>query len=177
MDTLRPTFLEFPYEGKSLCIGGQFLTFKRKFYEGKKTNFDRRIFVFVLPIRNKPRISGKIITSFKIERMSLNLLAIWPKHNIDMQIIYDGRKVQVWECVFQGLNIGKWSTGEHCDGFAVVKNVKTIVSKYSVPYRNTSFSVTLKEGCHLFDTMVFTFFTTANPSQCFPVLHFPIFRP
>ena len=42
-----------------------------------------------------------------------------------MQIIYDGRNVQVWEFVFQGLNIGKWSTGKHCDGVAVVKNVKT----------------------------------------------------
>ena len=41
-----------------------------------------------------------------------------------MQIIYDGRKVQVWEFVFQGLNIGKW---RHCDGVAVVKNVKTIM--------------------------------------------------
>ena len=39
-----------------------------------------------------------------------------------MQIIYDGRKVQVWEFVSQGLNIGKWSTGKHCDGVAVVKN-------------------------------------------------------
>ena len=38
-----------------------------------------------------------------------------------MQIIYDGRKVQVLEFVSQGLNIGKWSTGKHCDGFAVVK--------------------------------------------------------
>ena len=42
-----------------------------------------------------------------------------------MPIIDDGRKVQVWEFVFQGLNIGKWSTGKHCDGVAVVKNVKT----------------------------------------------------
>ena len=38
-----------------------------------------------------------------------------------MQIIYDGRKVQVWEFMFQGLNFGKWRTGEHCDGVAVVK--------------------------------------------------------
>ena len=44
-----------------------------------------------------------------------------------MQIIYDGRKVQVWEFVSQGLNIGKWSIGKHCDGVAVVKNVKTIM--------------------------------------------------
>ena len=44
-----------------------------------------------------------------------------------MQIIYDGRKVQVWEFVSQGLNIGKWSTGKHCVGVAVVKNVKTIM--------------------------------------------------
>ena len=71
-------------------IGGQLLlTFIKKFYEGKKTNFGRRIFVFVLPIRNKSPFSRKIITSFKIERMSLDLLAIWPKHKIEMQIIYD----------------------------------------------------------------------------------------
>ena len=38
-----------------------------------------------------------------------------------MQIINDGRKVQVWEFVSQGLNIGKWSIGKHCDGVAVVK--------------------------------------------------------
>ena len=44
-----------------------------------------------------------------------------------MQIIYDGRKVQVWEFVSQDLNIEKWSTGKHCDGLAVVKNVKTIM--------------------------------------------------
>ena len=44
-----------------------------------------------------------------------------------MQIIYDGRKVQVWEFVSHGLNIGKWSTGKHYDGVAVVKNVKTII--------------------------------------------------
>ena len=44
-----------------------------------------------------------------------------------MQLIYDGRKVQVWEFVFQGLNIGKWSTGKHCDGNAVVKSVKTVM--------------------------------------------------
>ena len=44
-----------------------------------------------------------------------------------MQIIYDGRKVQDWEFVSQGLNIGKWSTGKHCDEVAIVKNVKTIM--------------------------------------------------
>ena len=31
------------------------------------------------------------------------------------------------EFVFQGLNIGKWSTGKHCDGIAVVENVKTVM--------------------------------------------------
>ena len=41
--------------------------------------------------------------------------------------MYNGRKVQVLEFVSQGLNIGKWSTGKHCDGIAVVKNVKTIM--------------------------------------------------
>ena len=94
----------------------------------KKSYFGREVFIFVLPIRNKSPFSGKIITSFKIERMTLNLLAIWPKHKKEMQIIYDGRKVQVWEFVSQGLNIGKWSTGKHCDGVVVVKkNVKTIM--------------------------------------------------
>ena len=53
-------------------IGGQLLTFIKKFYEGKNSNFGRRVFIFVLPIRNKSPFSGKIITSFKIERMSLN---------------------------------------------------------------------------------------------------------
>ena len=38
-----------------------------------------------------------------------------------MQLIYDGKKVRVWEFAFQGVNIGKWSTGKHCDGIAVVK--------------------------------------------------------
>ena len=100
-------------------IGGQILTFIRKFYEGKKSNFGRMVFIFFFPIRNKSPFSGKIITSFKIERMSLNLLAIWPKHKIEMQIIYDGKYIHytlVWEFVFQRLNIGKWSTGKHCDG-------------------------------------------------------------
>ena len=36
-------------------------------------------------------------------------------------------KVQVWEFVSQGLNIGKWSTGKHCGGVAVVKKGKTIM--------------------------------------------------
>ena len=67
--------------------------------------------MFVLLIRNKSLFSGKIIADFKIERMSLNVLAIWPKQKIEMQIIYDGRKVQVWEIVLEDLNIGKWNTG------------------------------------------------------------------
>ena len=40
-------------------IGGQLLTFIRKSYEGKKSNFDRMVFIFVLPIRNKSPFSGK----------------------------------------------------------------------------------------------------------------------
>ena len=46
--------------------------------------------------RRKLRVSisqEKIITFFKIERMTLNLLAIWPKHKIEMQTIYIGRYV------------------------------------------------------------------------------------
>ena len=99
----------------------------KKILRRKKSNFGRRIFIFIFPIRTKAPFSGKLITYFKIERISLNLLAIWPKHKIEMQIIYDGRKVQVWEFVFQGLNIGKWSTGKHCGGVAVVRNVKTVM--------------------------------------------------
>ena len=108
-------------------IGCQLLTFIRKFYEGKNSDFGHRVFIFVLPVRNTSPFSAKITSSFKIERMTLNLLAIWPKHKIEMQIIYDGRKVQVWKFAFQGLNIGKSSTGKHCDGVAVVKKVKTVM--------------------------------------------------
>ena len=88
-------FLEFPYEGKSLSAS---LQHRRPTYylykeilRRKKSNFGRRVFIFVLSIRNKSPFSGKIITSFKIQRMSLNLLAIWPKHKIEMQIIYNSR--------------------------------------------------------------------------------------
>ena len=59
--------------------------------------------------------------------MSLYLLTMCPKHKIELQITYDGRKVQVLEFVFQGLNIGKWSTEKHCDGVPVVENVKTVM--------------------------------------------------
>ena len=56
--------------------------------------------------------------------MSLNVLAIWSEQKIERQLIYDDREVQVWEFVFQALNIGKWNTGKHCDGAAVVKKRK-----------------------------------------------------
>ena len=49
---------------------------------------------FTLSIQNESPFSGKLITSFKVERMSLNSLALCPKHKIEMQIIYDGR--QAW---------------------------------------------------------------------------------
>ena len=133
MDNIRPTFfLEIPYEGKSLSASLQHRLptsyLHKEILRRKKSNFGRRVFIFVLPIRNKSPFSGKIISSFKIESMTLNLLAIWPKHKIEMQIIYDGRKVQVCEFAFQGLNIGKWSTGKYCDGVAVVKkHVKTVM--------------------------------------------------
>ena len=131
MDTLRPTFLEFSYEGKSLSASLQHRRpnscLHKEILRRKNSNFGRRVFIFVLPIRNKSPFSGKIITSFKIEWMSLNLLAKWPEHKIEMQIIYDGRKVQIWEFVFKGMNIGKWSIGKHCDGVDVVKSVKAVM--------------------------------------------------
>ena len=40
-------------------IGGQLLTFIRKFYEGRQSNFGRRVFKFILSIRNKSPFSGK----------------------------------------------------------------------------------------------------------------------
>ena len=124
--------LELPYEGKPCrpAFQHRLPTFclHMEIIPRKKSYFGHRVFIFVLPIRNKSPFSGKIITSFKIERMKFNLLAIWPKHKIEMQTIYDGRKVQIWEFVSQGMNIGKWSTGRHCDEVAVVKkNVKTIM--------------------------------------------------
>ena len=56
-------------------IGCHLFAFIWKF-EGKKSYFGRRAFIFVLPLPKKLPFSGKIITSFKIERMTLNLLAI-----------------------------------------------------------------------------------------------------
>ena len=58
-----------------LSIGCQLFAFIWKFYERKKSFLGRRAFIFVLPMRNVT-LPGKIITSFKIERMTLNLLAI-----------------------------------------------------------------------------------------------------
>ena len=54
-------------------IDCQLFAFIWKFYEGKKMYFGRRIFIFVLLIRNKSPFSGKIIISFQIERMTLYL--------------------------------------------------------------------------------------------------------
>ena len=56
-------------------IGCQLFAFICKFYE-VIFYFGRRVFIFALPIRNQSPFSGKIITSFKIDRMTLNLLAI-----------------------------------------------------------------------------------------------------
>ena len=131
MDTLRPNYFYSFHMKVNRCrhlfsIAGQLLILIRKFNEGKNSNFDRRVSVFVLPIRNKSPFSWKIIASFKIGRMSLKLLAIRPKRKIEMQIIYDGRKARVWEFVFQGLNIGKWSPVKHCDEVAVVKMWKPL---------------------------------------------------
>ena len=118
-------FLELSYEGKSLSASLQRMRptsyLHKEILRRKKSNFGRKVFIFALPVRNKSPSAEKILTFFKFDRMSFNLFAIWRKHKIDMQIIYDGRKVQVWEFVFQGPNIGKWSTGKHCDGVAVVK--------------------------------------------------------
>ena len=46
---------------------------------------------------------------------------------IEMQIIYDGRKVHVWEFVFQGLNIGKWNTETLWWGCCCKKKRKTVM--------------------------------------------------
>ena len=98
-------FLEFPYEGKSLLASLQYRRPNSYLHEEilrrKKIEF-YRVFIFVLPMRNKSPFSGKVITSFKIERMSLNLLAIWPKHKIEMQILYDGKYVH---CTGLGIRV------------------------------------------------------------------------
>ena len=41
---------------------------------------------------------------------------------------------QVWEFVFQSLNIGKWSTGKNCDGVAVVKKRENRCVKNVAPF-------------------------------------------
>ena len=105
------------------CAKCKLFTFIWKFYEGqKKMNFGCSVFIFALLIRNKSLCSGK----------NNNLLQIWKdvvkctywqygRNKKQKQMIYDGRIVQVWEIVFQGLNIRKWNTGKHCDGVAVKK--------------------------------------------------------
>ena len=72
-------------------IGGQLLTFIKKFHEGKNRILVVGYSYLFCQLRNKSPLSGKIITSFKIERMSLDLLAIWMKYKIELQIIYDDR--------------------------------------------------------------------------------------
>ena len=72
-------------------IGGQLFTFIWKLYEEKN---GCKVFIFVLIIWNKSLFSGKMITYVKIERISLNLLAIWSKHKTELRINYDGRKVE-----------------------------------------------------------------------------------
>ena len=68
-------FLKYPYEGNSLSASLQHRRptsyLHKAILRRKKSNFGRRVFIFVLPIRNKSPFSRKIITSFKIERMSL----------------------------------------------------------------------------------------------------------
>ena len=78
-----PSCPTFPYRRPTSYL-------HKEIFRRKKSNFVRRVFIFVLPLRNKSPFSGKIIISFKNERMSLNLLTIWPKHKIEMQTIYDG---------------------------------------------------------------------------------------
>ena len=66
-------FLEFPYKGKSLSASLQHRRpnsyLPKEILRRKKSNFGRRVFIFVLLIQNKSPFSGKIITSFKIERI------------------------------------------------------------------------------------------------------------
>ena len=78
----------------------------------KKSNFGRRVFIFVLPVRNMSPFSGKIITSLTFERRSLNLLPIWPKHKIEMQITYDGKYVSGLGIRVSGSEYRKMEHGE-----------------------------------------------------------------
>ena len=92
--------LEFPYEYKSYRPALQHrlpnFCLRMEILRREKNNFGRRVFIFDLLMQNKSLFSGKIITYLKIDRMSLNVLAVWSKSKkIEMQIIYVGRKVQV----------------------------------------------------------------------------------
>ena len=84
-----------------------------------------------------------------------------------MQIIYDDRKVQVWEFVSQGLNIGKWSTGKHCDGVAVVKKRENhyVSRRWHPSFNSTIFSrgcfVTLVRGLLDFFFVKINFYTSS----------------
>ena len=84
-----------------------------------------------------------------------------------MQIIYDGRKVQIWEFVFQGLNIEKRSIGKHCDGVAVVKkNVKAVMCQKggTLPLSKQGHKISVASGRQLRLNTV-----TSERVTCFPV--------
>ena len=53
----------------------------------------------------------------------------------------------------QGLNIGKWSTRKHCDGVAVVKNVKFIMCQEgdTLPFKGGLFPLTDFYSCSWFN--------------------------
>ena len=72
-------------------IGGQLLTFIKKFYEGKNLILVVGYSYLFCQYEISHLSQEKKPTSFKIERMSLDLLAIWPKRKIEMQIIYDDK--------------------------------------------------------------------------------------
>ena len=70
--------LEFPYEGKSCRPAFQhrlpIFYFHMEILRRGKIVFCRRVFIFVMPMRNRSPFSGKIITSFKIERIDVTFI-------------------------------------------------------------------------------------------------------
>ena len=115
--------------------GGQILAFIRKFYEGKNRILVVGYSYLFCQYEISQLSQKKIITSFKFERMSLNLLATWPKHKIEIQIIYDDKYVH---CTGLGIRVSrpdyrKMEHGKHSDGVYVVKTWKPLCQKGGNP--------------------------------------------
>ena len=133
-------FLEFPYEGKSLSASLQHRRpnsyLHKEILRRKKSNFGRRVFIFVLPIQNK--------SPFGFLRKNNNFLQNWKDvvkfiDNMAETQNRDANDLRWQICTSLGNRVSgpDYRKMEHGKtlwwGCCLKKNVKTIVSKGGHP--------------------------------------------